>query len=778
MTDDLAHLQTALADRYTIERELGAGGMATVFLARDRKHDRLVAIKLMRKELASAIGSDRFLLEVRVAAQFSHPNILGLIDSGTLELGTGAPVPYYIMPFADGESLRERLEREGALPTATALRIAAEVADGLSYAHARGVIHRDIKPENILLVGGHALLADFGIAKALESAGERALTGTGLAIGTPVYMSPEQATGEPVDARSDVYSLAVTLFEMLAGEPPISGATPQSILARRLHEPPPRVRTLRETVTPGVDALVARAMALAPADRHSSAAELRDEILAALEGGSDTGFRRNRRLAFAASGIALLALAGVVFRLGSGHRAADAAPRSLAVLPFVNTSGSPEDEYLSDGVADELANSLGKTPGLRLAARSSTMRFKGANADIHEIGRQLGVAGVVEGTVRRAGERIRVSAELVNVADGLTLWSETYERSASEALGVHDEMAAAIRAALGISAPARARGIGTTSPQAYELFLKGRYLWSHRDREAFRRAIEYFEQAIRADSTFARAWAGIGDSYSLLGAFGHLPPTEAFSKGRAAASRALALDSTLADAYTALGFINLFYDWDWDQARQRFDAALALDPRYGEARLFRAWYLVAVNRLDAAVETLREAVADEPVSLILNARLGTMLMLAGQPTRAIAQHRKTLELDSSYAISHLDLARLLAEQGDFAGASRELAFTSDTVGTLGAGVRGYIYAKARRRDDALREIERLRSDRERSFVVAAPIAAIYGALGDMDRAFEWLDRAYADRNWTLLIMRTDPMLTALRGDPRWDPAVARMAFPR
>jgi len=776
MTDDLAHLQTALADRYTIERELGAGGMATVFLARDLKHDRLVAIKLMREELARAIGSDRFLLEVRVAAQFSHPNILGLIDSGTIELGTGAPVPYYIMPFADGETLRAYMQREGPLPAGDALRITTEVADALAHAHSRDVIHRDIKPENILLVEGHALVADFGIAKALATAGDRSLTSAGVAIGTPAYMSPEQATGQTVDARSDIYSLGVMLFEMLAGEPPFAGATPQSILARRLHESPPRVRTLRATVTPEVEEIVARAMALAPADRYRSARDLRSAVLAAQQGRSIV-VPRAARLALGAVVALLITVGALLLRNRTDAGSNVGAIRSLAVLPFVNTSANAEDDYLGEGVADELAIALGKTPGLRLAARSSTFRFKGARLDVNDIGRQLGVSGVVEGTMRRTGDRIRVSAQLVNVADRLTLWSETYERPASEALGLHDEMAAAIRAALGISAPARARGIGTTSPQAYELFLKGRYLWSRRDREGFRRAIEYFEQAIRADSTFARAWAGIGDSYSFLGAFGHLPPTEVFSKGRAAASRALALDSTLADAHTALGFINLFYDWDWDQARQRFDAALALDPRYGEARLFRAWYLAALNRLDAAVQSLREAVADEPVSLILNTRLGTMLMLSGQPTGAIAQHRKTLELDSGYAIARLDLARLLADQGDFVGASRELAFTSDTVGTYGAGVRGYIYAKARQRDNALREIERLRSDRKRSFVVAAPIAAIYGALGDMDRAFEWLDRAYADRNWTLFFMRSDPMLASLRGDPRWGAAVARMAFP-
>jgi len=779
MSDDLAQLRAALGDRYTVEREIGAGGMATVFLARDLKHDRLVAIKLMRRELARVIGSDRFLLEVRVAAQFSHPHILGLIDSGTLPPGTDPAVPYYIMPYVEGETLREYMNREGALPIEVALRITSEVADALAYAHSRDVIHRDIKPENILLSDGHALVADFGVAKALATAGGQTLTSAGMAIGTPAYMSPEQATGQPVDARSDVYSLAVILFEMLAGEPPFAGATPQSILARRLHEPPPRVRTLRATVAPDVEEVVVRGMALAPADRYGSARELRDAIVEAREGRRTPMPGAARRLVLGIGILLALLIGTMLFRGRMGAGPAETAVRSLAVLPFLNTSVLADDEYLSDGVADELAIALGKTPGLRLAARSSTFRFKGKALDVHDIGRQLGVAGIVEGTMRRAGDQIRLSAQLVSVADGLTLWSDTYERSASQVLQVHEEIATAIRGALGITARASGtgRGTGTTSPEAYELFLKGRYFWSRRDREGFRRGIQYFDQAIAVDPGFARAWAGLSDSYSLSGGFGSIPPAEAYSKGRAAAHRALALDSTLADAHTSLGFINLFYDWDWDQARQRFDKALALDPRYAEARLFRAWYLAAMNRLDSAVQALRGAVAEEPVSLILNARLGTMLMLAGQITEAIAQHRRTLELDSGYAISHLDLARLLADQGDLPGASRELALSSDTIGTFGAGVRGYILAKARQRDHALQEIERLRSDRERSSVVASPIAAIYGALGDMDRAFEWLDRAYADRNWTLFFMRSDPMLAPLRADPRWGAAVARMAFP-
>ena len=778
---EVARLTAALADRYQVEREIGRGGMATVYLAHDGKHDRKVAIKVLHASVASAIGPERFLNEIRVAARFSHPNILGLIDSGTLDLGGPFPTPYYVMPFVDGESLRDRLTREGQLPVSDALRIAREVADALTYAHAHGVLHRDIKPENILLTGGHALVADFGIAKAVDSASETNLTTQGMIVGTPAYMSPEQASGERgLDGRVDIYALGCVLYEMLAGEHPFSAPTPQTMMVRVLTERPRPLRAVRPAIPPALDVVVARALERSPADRHATADELARALAAAQDAGLAPGSRGRWRLV-AAVGLPAMLLVGIgVAVLGrGGHAGSASAPaRSLVVLPFANTSGNKEDEYFSDGMTDELAATLAKVPGLRVAARSSAYQFKGRNVDVHDIGRQLAVGAVVDGSVRRDGDSLHITAQLVNVTDGLALWSDAYVREVHGVFTIPDQIAGAIARALRLNAGGSGHpGVGTTSLEAHDLYLRGRFFWNRRDQDGFRKGIEYFGQAIARDSSYAQAWAGLGESYSLMGGFGYMAPTEAFARARAAANRALTLDSALADAHTALGFIHLFYDWDWTAAQERFDQALALDPRYGEARLFHGWYLLAVNRPEEAIAELRGAAADEPVSLILSTRLGTMLMFAGRYDEARAQFRRALELDPNYPLAHLDLARVYAARGENDSALAELRRSPENVGSYGLGLLGYTLAKAGRRTEAMAEIRRLQSDSTRPYAVALPIAQIYGALGDRDHAFQWLDRAFADRNWPLFFCRVDPLLQGLRADPRWAVFIQRMNFP-
>ncbi|HJQ65455.1 MAG TPA: protein kinase [Gemmatimonadales bacterium] len=778
--NDLERLRNALADHYRIESEIGAGGMATVFLAHDLKHDRKVAIKVLHADVARAIGSDRFLNEIRVAARFAHPNIVGLIDSGSADLGGGAPTPYYVMPFVDGESLRQRLGREPQLPITDALRIAGEVADALAHAHAQGVVHRDIKPENILLTSGHALVTDFGIAKAVVTAGGSDLTTHGVIVGTPAYMSPEQASGErALDGRVDVYALGCVLYEMLAGEHPFSAPTAQQMILRALTERPRPLSARRPAVSPQIGAVVVRALERLPSDRYSSAAEFA-AALGTAQGSAPPRDRRSSWRAVALVGLPLLVLAGIALAVWSrreGGSAVTGRARSLVVLPFANTSGNRGDEYFSDGMTDELAAALAKVPGLRVAARSSAYQFKGQSVDVHEIGRRLSVGAVVDGSVRRNGDMVNITAQLVTVEDGLTLWSDSYVRGVADVFTVQHQIASAVARALQLGAANTSGSAGTTSAEAHDLFLRGRYFWNLRDREGFRRGIDYFEQAIARDSGYAQAWAGLGDAYSLSGGFGYLPPAEAFAKARAAANHALALDSTLADAHTALGFIHLFYDWDWRAARERLEQALALDPQYGEARLFHGWYFIAVNRLDDAIGELREAVADEPISLILNTRLGSMLMFAGRTDEAVAQFNRVLELDPGYRLAHLDLARIYAARGDQTKALDEWSQTAEYVGAYGAGVYGYALARAGRRNEAMAEIRRLERDTLEPYANALPIAQIYGGLGDRDHAFMWLDRAYADRNWPLYLVRVDPLLQPLHDDPRWETLVRRMNFP-
>jgi len=407
LLDPLARLQAVLADRYTIERELGRGGMAIVFLADDIKHHRQVAIKVLTPELGAALGRERFLREIATAAGLNHPHILPLHDSGEAD-----GFLYYVIPYMEGQSLRERLDRERQLGLDDALRITREVADALNYAHSHNVLHRDIKPENILLSAGHALVTDFGIARPINAPGRGQLTEVGTLVGTPAYMSPEQIDGSQyIDGRADIYSLGCVLFEMLVGEPPFKGSTLTAIIANRLGAPAPSPRELRESVPEAVDAAVRKAMGTLPADRFSTAAQFAEAL----------GTTR------------------------SGEPASATVPdRSIAVLPFKNQSSDPETEYFSDGIAEEIINALTQLPGLQVAARTSSFAFKGKDADIATVGAKLKVATVLDGSVRKAGNRVRITAQLVNVSDGYYLWSERYDSELDDVFAIQDHIARAI----------------------------------------------------------------------------------------------------------------------------------------------------------------------------------------------------------------------------------------------------------------------------------------------------------------------------------------------
>jgi len=440
-------LHAALADRYALERELGRGGMATVYLARDLKHGRPVAIKVLRPEIASALGPERFLREIEVAARLTHPHILPLHDSGE-----AVGFLYYVMPFVEGDSLRDRLEREEQLPLEEALQVTREIADALSYAHSRDVVHRDVKPENILFQAGHAVVSDFGIARAITAAASGTLTEAGIPIGTPGYMSPEQALAKRhLDGRSDIYSLGCVLYEMLAGEPPFTGPTAQAVLARHSLDPVPPLRTVRQAVPLAIEQAVMKALEKVPADRFATASEFADAL-------------RTPR--------------------ASGPAPTAAIPKSIVVLPFANLSPDPDNEYFSDGITEEIINALSQLPGLHVAARTSSFAFKGKSAGIAEVGARLKVATVLEGSVRKAGSRVRITAQLVNVADGYHLWSERYDRELDDIFAIQDAIARTIAHRLEVALAGPAGDMLVTPPTeslaAYQLYLKARYFWNQR----------------------------------------------------------------------------------------------------------------------------------------------------------------------------------------------------------------------------------------------------------------------------------------------------------
>jgi len=767
MAETPARLQAALVARYALDRELGHGGMATVYLAQDLKHGRPVAIKVLRPELAAALGAERFLREIEIAARLTHPHILPLHDSGEAN-----GFLYYVMPYLEGESLRDRLNREPQLPVEEAVRIAREVASALSYAHSHDVVHRDIKPENILLSGGEAVVADFGIARAIVAAGTEKLTDTGLAVGTPGYMSPEQATAEAhIDGRADTYALGCVLYEMLAGHPPFLGTTAQEVLARHTLDPVPPLRTIRRAVPPAVEHAVFKALAKSPADRFPSAAAFSEALT---QTGAPPSLTRQaaRPAVFVAAGVAAL-VAGYVLLTRRPGSSGDPA-RSIAVLPFVNIGADPNNEPFSDGMSEELITALAKVEGLRVTARTSAFSFKGKEVDVREIGNKLNVGYVLEGSVRRAGPRLRVSAQLINATTGYHLWSDEYDRDAGDVFAVQDEITRAIVGALRLKLSGAANAAlvkpATGNAEAHDLYLQGRYFFAKRDSTSLRKAQDYFERAIADDPSYALAYAGLSDAYSHRAVFGYVPPHDIHAKAKQAVLRALALDSTLVEAHTSLGFIELFLEWDWAAAGREFDRALALDARYPPAHLFRAWYFLATDRMTDAVGEVQTAVRLDPFSLVNNARLASMLYYARRYNEALAQSRRLLEMDSMFFQVRVELARAYLQLGqcDEALAAMKHAPEQASGAAYFGGVWGWINARCGHPAQALAELNRFRAEaREGRYVSHYSLAIIHAALGDSERAFAQLDSAYVEGTWAMFTLRVEPAFEAMRADPRF-----------
>jgi serine/threonine-protein kinase len=606
-------LREALAGRYAIMREVGRGGMATVCLAEDRKHRRKVAVKVLRPELAVTVGSDRFLREIGIAAKLAHPHVLPVYDSGDVD-----GLLYYVMPFVEGESLRERLDREGQLEVAEALHIAREVASALGYAHSHHVVHRDIKPANILVSDGHAVVTDFGVARAIgvgRGHGSEVITEPGIAVGTPTYMSPEQASGEQaLDGRSDIYSLGCVLYEMLVGGPPYTGDTPHAVIAQCFAAPIPSARRKRSAVPEHVDAALHKALAKTPGERFDTAEEF----------------------------VEALVVPGKV-------KLPEPEASSIAVLPFLNMSADPGNEYFSDGMTEEIINALTKLEGLRVAARTSAFAFKGVDRNLQDIGAQLGVSTILEGSVRQMGKRLRITAQLINVTDGYHLWSERYDREMEDVFAIQDEIAGAIVSTLRerFAEEQRTRVVRryTDDVEAYQLYLQGRYVEKTRRRSGFAKGIDYFEQAIARDPNYALAYAGLADSYNLLAWYRFLPPREAFPKAHVAALKALEIDEMLPEAHTSLGVVNHYYDLDWHGAERCLTRALELNPKDATALHSYSEYLASRGRLEEATEHITRAQQLEPLGLTINAGLGFVHYFCRRYDEAIERFLKTIELD-------------------------------------------------------------------------------------------------------------------------------------
>ena len=776
--DDLSRLRTVLADRFDIQRELGRGGMATVYLARDRKLDRLVALKVLLPEIAAALGPARFLREIQIAAKLSHPHILQLYDSAEVDGRL-----FYVMPYVEGESLRQRLDREPRLPVAEAVRLAAEIAGALDYAHRQGIVHRDIKPENILLHTGQAIVADFGIARAVDaaatdSAGGATLTATGVVIGTPLYMSPEQVVGDPVDGRTDVYALGCVLYEMLAGAPPFTGRTAQAVLARHTVDPVPSVRQRRPEVPVELERTMAKALAKAPADRFPKASDFRDALIGAAPAPKPTLRRRMGRPAAAVLGTLVLATAlWTVF-----HRRAAAAP-TVAVLPFVNESSSPDDQYFAVGITDELISALGQIPGVQVAGRTSVFALRDPGLDSKAIGARLNAATLLEGSVQRAGSSLRVTAQIIDAATGRVLWSDIYRRDVKDMLDVEEEISRGIVAALRLQLNGGGRPLvrhGTENTDAHDLYLKGRYFVNQRGAgglPALQRAIGFFQQALGLDSSYAQAWAGLAQAYAFQAGFGNTAPGDAFAQAKAAALRAVALDSTLNLPHTSLGFIAVFHDWDWETAKRELDRALAIDSTEPATHLYRAWYFVSRGRLDAALSEMRTARRLDPLNQIFNARVGSLLNYMHRYPEAEAEMRRALALDSMNVEARGELANSLSQQHRYREAIATLTIdTTDQRPFPFVAFLGYAYGMSGRQADALAILRRLERHARERYITPETFAYIAMGMRDTAAALDWLERGYRERSFFLWTIAVDPSFDPLRGSARFGRIIQGMGL--
>ena len=785
-------LNAALSGRYAIEREIGEGGMATVYLADDLKHDRSVALKVLRPELTAAMDAERFLTEIKTTAKLQHPNILPLFDSGGTE-----GFLFYVMPFVDGDSLRERLDLEKRIPVPEAVELTRTVAEALHSAHVQGVVHRDIKPANILLSGGRPLVADFGIARVASQAGSQRLTQTGGVMGTLLYISPEQASGEgDVDGRSDLYALACVLYEMIAGAPPFVASNPAALLTQHLLERAPSLEGV-SGVSPGVAAAVARAL---EKDRQARFATTTD-FAAALGGatgwsevegdppvGGPSSSSRPEGERGLTGGLRRFIRE---FRHGKDASPAESGPDtgnelrpdSVAVLPFENLSTDPENAYFSDGITDDIIASIARIRGLRVLSRTSLMSYRGVSRPVGEIAGELGVATVVTGSVRRSGTRVRIVAEIVDARRDDHLWTETYDRELEDIFEIQSDVATQVSRAVQreISSADRSRIElrGTTNPEAYDVYLRGRFLWNRRTEAVVRESVEFYQRALERDSEFALAHAALADAYTVLGIYGAREPSEVYPAARTAAEKALSIDPGLGEAVAAVACVSALFDWDWVESEEAFGRALTLSPSYATAH---QWYavnaLVPQGRTNEARVELERAGELDPGSSAISVSLGIVAFYAHDYATAAAEFESVARLHPRFALVHFFLGQCQALRGDAAAglASLEKAVELSQESSETLAAYGHALARSDATSDAEGVLRRLEERAGRRYVSPALLAQVLIGLGRREAALERLEEAVTVRATDLIWVGTRPVYDPLRGDARFEDIVSEVGL--
>ncbi len=717
---------------YKILEKIGGGGMGVVYKSQDLKLDRYVALKFLPPELtADPEAKKRFIHEAKAVSALQHNNICTVHDIDESPDGQ----MFIVMDCYEGETLKKKIER-GPLKTDEATDLAMQIAQGLAEAHQNGIVHRDIKPANILITKSSvAKIVDFGLAKLT---GQAKLTKTGSTVGTAAYMSPEQAKGEEVGPQTDIWSLGVVLFEMLAGHLPFRGDHEAALMYSIVHEEPQVLSRFRPDVSPNVASVVSKALQKDLGSRYQSARELVSELTSATAQGAQLPRQE----------------------------------KSIVVLPFVDMSPERDQEYFCDGIAEELINSLGKLQHLRVASHTSTFSFKGQGLDVQTIGGKLNVSTVLEGSIRKAGNRLRITAQLVNVEDGYQLWSERYDRELDDVFAVQDEISKAIvdtlKIKLGLGEDELIMKRYTENLEAYQLYLKGRFYLNERTAASIKKSLEFFNQAVQKDHDYALAYAGMADGYLLLGWYGDRVPTESFSRARAAVGKALEIDPTLAEAHASLAAIKEGYDWAFIGAEQEFQRAIELNPNYATARHWYGVYLARMGKFDEAHRQLHRALDLDPYSPTININVGTAYYLARKYDEAVPHIRKALEIDPNFIPAHSSLGQVMVAQGRYEEGILELMcanVTGNDPWILATLVHAYGLGGNKQAAQLIHK--ELKEMSARRYVPAVCRAIAWLGLGEREKAFEMLEQAYQERAGLWFLLRGDPVFDNLRTDPRF-----------